>query len=138
MNHSYLCAADDAEVSAQRSRIQRLSWLPQSSGAGLTAHFPINTICFSWAHPSAALPCPSYMTRIDPAEPLVLVLLALIACFVLYARSRHDKAALPLPPGPKSLPIVGNLLDLPAKDQPLAFHALCEKYGAFSVATELM
>ncbi|KAI8969795.1 cytochrome P450 [Trametes punicea] len=37
-----------------------------------------------------------------------------------------------LPPGPKPLPILGNLLDLPKKDLGRSFNSLTEKYGEFT------
>ena len=77
------------------------------------------------------------MTRIDPAEPLVLVFLALIACFVLYTRSRHGKAALPLPPGPKGLPLIGNAFDIPLSRQWETFQSWAQAYGTFVSAIDI-
>lgn len=37
----------------------------------------------------------------------------------------------PLPPGPRPLPIIGNLLDMPSLRQWLGFRDLCSKHGAY-------
>ena len=44
-----------------------------------------------------------------------LTLLFLCAAIVLVFRSLRRRG--PLPPGPKGLPLVGNILDLPNKDE---------------------
>lgn len=36
---------------------------------------------------------------------------------------------LPYPPGPKPLPIIGNLYDVPADPQWIGYHHLSQKYG---------
>ncbi|TFK85641.1 CyP450 monooxygenase [Polyporus arcularius HHB13444] len=47
----------------------------------------------------------------------------------LFLRRLQRRSSLPLPPGPRRLPILGNALDVPTKDIPGAFRAMSEKYG---------
>lgn len=71
------------------------------------------------------------ITVMDHLHTLDIVL-GLSALYILYALSVRRKARtiLPLPPGPKRLPLIGNLLDTP-KGFPAAFWALHESlYGA--------
>ncbi|KAH9849795.1 cytochrome P450 [Lenzites betulinus] len=46
-----------------------------------------------------------------------------------YIKSRKYPRCLPLPPGPKAVPILGNVLDLPLSKQWLAFDTWGDKYG---------
>ncbi|KAJ2919371.1 hypothetical protein MD484_g982, partial [Candolleomyces efflorescens] len=45
------------------------------------------------------------------------------------ARRRRNPRGLPLPPGPKGLPLLGNLLQFPQANPWEGYHKLCEKYG---------
>jgi hypothetical protein len=59
----------------------------------------------------------------------IVVALSLLSLFwKLFTKSKN---AIPLPPGPKGLPIVGNILDLPAKGAEPGLHWLKHKdlYG---------
>jgi hypothetical protein len=66
-----------------------------------------------------------------------LDLLASIASFALilylYIRRQRIRANydLPLPPGPKKLPLIGNLLDMPAKFEWETYHKWCKEFGTF-------
>lgn len=61
-------------------------------------------------------------------------LLIAIASFLVYRRQVRTASRLPLPPGPKGLPIVGNILDLPGKGVPEYEHwlRLREQHGPLS------
>ena len=41
---------------------------------------------------------------------------------LLYTINRRRKSSLPLPPGPKGLPLVGNLFQIPAELQWIKYH----------------
>ncbi|KAF8879274.1 cytochrome P450 [Infundibulicybe gibba] len=61
---------------------------------------------------------------------LQYVVLAVVLCTVLYLASRRANALrLPLPPGPRGLPVIGNLLDVPTTNQWLVFDEWAKKYG---------
>ncbi|KAI4727065.1 hypothetical protein E4T49_05178 [Aureobasidium sp. EXF-10728] len=70
--------------------------------------------------------------------PALYVLLGLILAKALYDWSRK-RNSLPLPPGPKGLPLLGNLTDLPAGNVPEFQHWLTHKdaYGPISSVTVL-
>ena len=61
---------------------------------------------------------------------LYLAFAAAIAA-VLWRTKRRGGSALPLPPGPPRLPIIGNMLDMPKHDMHETFRDMCTKYGAF-------
>ena len=57
------------------------------------------------------------------------VILALVLWQLLSKKSRGNPQGLPLPPGPKPLPLIGNALDMP-KDYPWkTFQKWCKQYG---------
>lgn len=65
------------------------------------------------------------------------VLLGSISVLCLYvflrwsAQKSRNPLRLPLPPGPKGLPLVGNIRDIPSpdEDESEAYHKLVEQYG---------
>lgn len=48
-----------------------------------------------------------------------------------YLKKPNPYASLPLPPGPKGLPIIGNLLDMPTEFEWKTYHEWCKKYGVY-------
>ena len=57
------------------------------------------------------------------------VILPLVLWQLLSKKSRGNPQGLPLPPGPKPLPLIGNALDMP-KDYPWkTFQQWCKQYG---------
>jgi hypothetical protein len=53
----------------------------------------------------------------------------LIAFLAVYMTRRYSRRPSSLPPGPRGLPIIGNLLDMPAEKSWQAFAELGYKYG---------
>lgn len=51
--------------------------------------------------------------------------------FRAYVKSKQYPRCLPLPPGPKPIPILGNVLDIPLSKQWLTFQKLALEYGAY-------
>jgi hypothetical protein len=54
----------------------------------------------------------------------VLALIALFLAYKFFTRSAYR-----LPPGPRRLPLIGNLFDMPAKHAWKEFATFAEKYG---------
>lgn len=65
----------------------------------------------------------SYLTSTDGA------VLALGGVWIVYLLSRARGGA-PLPPGPRPLPLVGNMFQIPQKDEWPVYEAWAKKYGA--------
>ena len=63
-------------------------------------------------------------------DRFLLIPLALSICSVFFViRCWRTQASLPLPPGPRSLPIVGNMFDIPKTMSAYEYAALSQKYG---------
>ena len=58
---------------------------------------------------------------------VVILCLCLVAWYV--AR-RNKRGGCPLPPGPKGLPIVGNLLGMPTRDEWVTFGKWSKDFGS--------
>ena len=53
-------------------------------------------------------------------------------CVILFLHAvLRSRRALPLPPGPKGLPIVGNVLDMSSKNQWLTYERWGKHYGGY-------
>ena len=63
---------------------------------------------------------------------MIIDLFALISLFVVLSsiRDNRRRRGLLFPPGPRPLPLVGNLLDVPNKFSWLTYTELSRKYGA--------
>lgn len=59
--------------------------------------------------------------------------LSAIALLGLLARAftKKSRSRFPFPPGPKPLPLIGNLLDIPHEKEWLAYNQLAQKHGMF-------
>jgi hypothetical protein len=59
----------------------------------------------------------------------VALLSVLWLVFFVRKRRLRDSLGLPFPPGPKPLPLIGNLRDLPLRDGALVYNQWARKYG---------
>jgi hypothetical protein len=69
------------------------------------------------------MPVISLMSALD-----ILVLVTSIAAF-FSIRDYQRRRGLPYPPGPRPLPLIGNLLDIPKEFSWLAYTQLSKKHG---------
>jgi hypothetical protein len=65
--------------------------------------------------------------RKTPLVGPVAVLVAMLVAQQLSRRAR--RRGVPLPPGPPGWPIIGNVLDLPTREEWVTYGALKERYG---------
>ena len=73
--------------------------------------------------PQHLFPMPDF-TLVD----LLVVAFLFLASFTLYLRGKRRK--LPFPPGPKRLPVIGNLLDMPSGAEWITYKQWGQLYGA--------
>jgi len=60
---------------------------------------------------------------------LIASLASFSLLFYLYSRSKR-RSRLPLPPGPKKLPLIGNLLDMPKGFEWVTYQRWAQQYRA--------
>ena len=61
-----------------------------------------------------------------------LAILAAVVLIFLYLKRNsngHSSSQLPLPPGPKGLPVIGNLLDMPTSFEWETYHKWSKELG---------
>ena len=63
--------------------------------------------------------------------PTLLDAAAILVAVILLNRLFAKKPAGSLPPGPKGLPLIGNMLDMPASHEWKTFAQWGEQYGAY-------
>ena len=69
------------------------------------------------------------MPVIPVRSPLDILLLVILAAAFLAIRTYRRRGRLPYPPGPRPLPLVGNLFDIPKEFSWLSYVQLSEKHG---------
>lgn len=67
----------------------------------------------------------------SPAIPTLIALWGVVTLYIV--RNRRLRTRYPFPPGPKPLPLIGNLLDLPLKDEAVTYNAWASKYGSLLI-----
>jgi len=64
-----------------------------------------------------------------PSTPVLALFVALGAvCTICFVRNKKPER-LPFPPGPKPLPVIGNLRDLPFKDEAATYNIWAKEHG---------
>jgi hypothetical protein len=66
----------------------------------------------------------------SPFSPYLEAFLAVTGSMILLAMAAN-KSPVPLPPGPRRLPLLGNLLNMPSSQEWLTFAQWGKKYGPF-------
>ena len=89
-------------------------------------------------HPFKGLFSSPHRSRQPPTMQRVLALgILCLTALIWKTRLRRSKKSLPLPPGPRPLPLLGNVLDFPQSHYGPKLHALTKKYGEFYTAKSL-
>ena len=67
-----------------------------------------------------------------------LVIILSFSLILVYFYSRNKRSSLPLPPGPKKLPLLGNLLDFPTSNQWLKYAEWGKQFSTFQMVHRRM
>ncbi|KAF8602798.1 cytochrome P450 [Ceratobasidium sp. AG-I] len=79
------------------------------------------------------------MASTGPVSVKELVIAVSITALGIYLVNRlAQPSKLPLPPGPKSLPIVGHLFSMPRSDEPIAFAKMSKKLNSDIIALNIL
>ena len=84
---------------------------------------------------------PALVPRMDiipslSAYPLQYILLASLPVILLWRKRKSSRSSLPLPPGPKRWPIVGNFFNFPSQGKHwLVYDKLFKQYGSLYFVT---
>ncbi|KAH9044125.1 cytochrome P450 [Lactarius hengduanensis] len=74
--------------------------------------------------------------------PIQLDVLLPVAAFLLaafsYTTIRRVRSRLPYPPGPKRIPIIGNLLDMPSREEWVTYKKWSDQYGSDVVHVDVL
>ncbi|KAG6908815.1 hypothetical protein DXG01_003168 [Tephrocybe rancida] len=62
---------------------------------------------------------------------------AFAVAIYVYFKQRSNGAQLPLPPGPKKFPLIGNLLDIPKRFEWVTYHKWCQELGSDIIHLDL-
>jgi hypothetical protein len=73
--------------------------------------------------------CAAIMPAIFLRSSLDILLLVFLAAAFLAIRTYQRRGRLPYPPGPRPLPLVGNLFDIPKEFSWLSYAQLSKKHG---------
>lgn len=76
------------------------------------------------------------MDRNLSASSVTVALCLLILAFIGWSHSRRTTSGLPIPPGPKPLPLIGNWLDFPTDKIWLAYNRWSQTYGTITLLPE--
>jgi hypothetical protein len=73
------------------------------------------------------------MDHLSTLGNLSLVSVVAFAGYASWRYTARKRSSTPHPPGPKGLPLIGNLLDMPTKHEWLAFNKYADQYGIQSL-----